>query len=48
MKGEPIKKDVIECPILALKYVGHPAVYPEYIIQEILNLVTDPNDIVLD
>jgi site-specific DNA-methyltransferase (adenine-specific) len=48
MKGEPLKKDVIECPILHLKFVGHPAVYPEYIIHELLNLLTERNDIVVD
>jgi site-specific DNA-methyltransferase (adenine-specific) len=48
MKGEPLKKDVIECPILNLRYVGHPAVYPEYIIQELLNLLTEKDDIVVD
>jgi site-specific DNA-methyltransferase (adenine-specific) len=48
MKGEPLKKDVIECPILNLKFVGHPAIYPEYIIHELLNLLTERNDIVVD
>lgn len=48
MSGNPIKKDVIECPILALKYLNHPAVYPEFLIQELINLVTKPGDIVLD
>jgi site-specific DNA-methyltransferase (adenine-specific) len=48
MKGETIKRDVVECPILNLRFVGHPAIYPEYIIEEILNLVTENNDIVLD
>lgn len=48
MSGDPIKKDVIECPILSLKYMEHPAIYPEYLIQELINLTTEPKDIVLD
>jgi site-specific DNA-methyltransferase (adenine-specific) len=48
MKGESIKRDVIECPVLSLKYVGHPAIYPEYIVQELLNLVSEPDDLVAD
>lgn len=35
-------------PILSLKYINHPAVYPEIIVQECLNLTTEPNDLVLD
>ncbi len=48
MYGEPIKRDVIECPILNLRYLHHPAIYPEYLVQEIINLTTDLGDIVLD
>ena len=48
MSGNPIKKDSIECPILSLKYLNHPAVYPEYIIQELMNLTTELDDVVLD
>jgi len=48
MYDRPIKKDVIEAPILSLKYINHPAVYPEIIVQECLNLTTELNDLVLD
>jgi site-specific DNA-methyltransferase (adenine-specific) len=48
MSGNAIKKDVIECPILSLKYMEHPAIYPEYLIQELINLTTNVGDVVLD
>jgi DNA modification methylase len=43
-----IKRDVIECPVIAVKSSNHPAVYPEFIVQELLNLTSQPNDVVLD
>ncbi len=48
MSGQPLKKDVIECPILSLKYLNHPAIYPEFLVEELLNLTTIEGDIVLD
>lgn len=48
MYDRPMKKDVIEAPILSLKFLNHPAIYPEIIVQECLNLTTESNDIVLD
>lgn len=48
MYDRPMKKDVIEAPILSLKFLNHPAIYPEIIVQECLNLTTELNDIVLD
>ena len=48
MYDRPMKRDVIEAPILSLKYLNHPAIYPEIIVQECLNLTTEKNDIVLD
>lgn len=48
MSGESLKKDSIEAPILSLKYQKHPAIYPEYIVTELLNLVSEPNDIIVD
>ena len=48
MYDRPMKKDVIEAPILSLKFINHPAVYPETIVQECLNLTTETNDVVLD
>jgi site-specific DNA-methyltransferase (adenine-specific) len=46
--GNTIKRDVIECPVETLKGCPHPAVYPEFIVQELIKLLTRPNDIVLD
>jgi DNA modification methylase len=46
--GKSIKKDIIESPVETIKGNIHPAVYPEYLIQEFLKLLTKENDIVLD
>ena len=46
--GNSIRKDVIESNVESIKGNIHPAVYPEYIIQEILKLLTKENDLVLD
>jgi site-specific DNA-methyltransferase (adenine-specific) len=46
--GNSIRKDVIESNVETIKGNIHPAVYPEFIIQEILKLLTKENDIVLD
>jgi len=46
--GKSIKRDVIECPVETIKGNIHPAVYPEYIVQEFLKLLTKEGDIVLD
>ncbi len=46
--GKSIKKDVIESPVETIKGNIHPAVYPEYVIQELLKLLTKEGDIVLD
>jgi len=46
--GNSIRKDVIESNVETIKGNIHPAVYPEFIIQELLKLLTKPNDIVLD
>jgi len=48
MHDRAIKRDVIECPIISIKSPKHPAVYPEYLVQELLNLTTEVGDIVLD
>lgn len=48
MYDRPIKRDVIEAPILSLKYLKHPSIYPEIIVQECLNLTTQRGDVVLD
>ncbi len=46
--GKSIKKDVIESPVETIKGNIHPAVYPEYVVQEFLKLLTQKGDIVLD
>ena len=46
--GKSIKKDVIESPVETIKGNIHPAVYPEYVIQEFFKLLTKEGDIVLD
>jgi site-specific DNA-methyltransferase (adenine-specific) len=46
--GNSIRKDVIESNVETIKGNIHPAVYPEFIIQELLKLLTKENDVVLD
>lgn len=48
IKGEPIKRDVIECAVETIKGSKHPAIYPLFIIKELINLLSRPGDIVLD
>jgi len=48
INGKSIKKDIIECPVETIKGNIHPAVYPEFVIQEFLKLLTKEGDIVLD
>ena len=46
--GKSIKKDIIESPVETIKWNIHPAIYPEYLIQEFLKLLTKEGDFVLD
>ncbi len=46
--GNSIKRDIIESPVETIKGNIHPAVYPEYVIQEFLKLLTEKENIVLD
>ncbi|GMO51652.1 MAG: hypothetical protein Ta2C_01510 [Candidatus Endomicrobiellum trichonymphae] len=46
--GNAIKKDLIESPVEATKENRHPAVYPLYIVQELIKLLSKENDLVLD
>ncbi len=46
--GNKLKKDIIESPVEITKDNSHPAVYPLYIIQELIKLLTDIGDVVLD
>lgn len=46
--GNRMKKDVIESPVEITKDNHHPAVYPSYIIQELIKLLSKEGDIILD
>lgn len=48
IKGEPLKRDVIECAVETIKGCKHPAIYPLFIIKELIKLLSRPNDIILD
>jgi len=48
INGKKLKKDLIESPVEITKDNKHPAVYPLYIIQELIKLLTKKGDIVLD
>lgn len=48
INGNKLKKDIIESPVEITKDNKHPAVYPLYIIQELIKLLTKEDDIVLD
>ncbi len=46
--GNRLKKDLIESPVEMTKDNAHPAVYPLYIVQELIKLLSRENDLVLD
>jgi len=46
--GNKLKRDIIESPVEITKGNNHPAVYPIYIIQELIKLLSKPKDIILD
>lgn len=46
--GNSIKRDIVESPVETIKGNIHPAVYPEYVVQEFLKLLTKKGDVVLD
>ena len=46
--GRDLKKDVIESPVETIKGIKHPAIYPEFIVGELIKLLCPPNGIVLD
>lgn len=48
INGNALKKDIIESAVESLKYIKHPAIFPEYIIYELLQLLTKEDDLVLD
>src|SRR3989337_200438 len=46
--GNSMRKDIIESTVETIKGNVHPAVYPEFVVQELIKLLTKENDIVLD
>ena len=48
IRGDKLKRDVIESPVETIKDNKHPAIYPVYIIQELIKLLSKPGAIVLD
>jgi site-specific DNA-methyltransferase (adenine-specific) len=48
IKGDALKRDVIETAVESLKGSKHPAIYPVSVVQEFLRLLTRKDDIVLD
>lgn len=48
IKGEPIKRDVIGSAVETIKGCKHPAIYPLYIIKELIKLLSIPGEIILD
>ncbi len=46
--GNRLKKDIIESPVEMTKDNYHPAVYPLYIIQELIKLLSKKDDLILD
>jgi site-specific DNA-methyltransferase (adenine-specific) len=46
--GNSIRRDIIESTVETIKGNIHPAVYPEFVIQELIKLLTKENDVVLD
>lgn len=48
ISGNSLKKDIIESPVEITKDNKHPAVYPIYIIQELIQLLSKKDDLILD
>lgn len=46
--GNNLKRDVIESPVETIKNNKHPAVFPLFVIQEIIKLLSSIGDVVLD
>ncbi len=46
--GKDLKKDVIESPVETIKGIKHPAIYPEFVVRELIKLLCPPKGIVLD
>ncbi len=48
LRGNALKRDVIETPVESIKRCKHPAIYPVKIVEGFLHLLTRPGDVVLD
>ena len=48
LRGNKLKRDVIQHPVESVKGIRHPAIYPVKIVEEFLHLLTRPGDVVLD
>ena len=48
ISGQPMKKDVIESPVESLPGNGHPAIFPVYVVRELVRLLCPPGGQVLD
>lgn len=46
--GNPLKRDIIECAVETIKGSSHPAIFPEYIIIELIKLLCPEDGLVLD
>ncbi len=46
--GRDLKKDVIESPVETIKGAKHPAIFPEFVVGELIKLLCPPKGIVLD
>ncbi|RLG21054.1 site-specific DNA-methyltransferase [Candidatus Micrarchaeota archaeon] len=46
--GKDLKRDVIESPVETIKGIKHPAIFPEFIIGELIKLLSPSKGIVLD
>ena len=48
LKGEKLKRDVIETPVETVRNSIHPAIYPVRVVREFVRLLTPPGAVVLD
>lgn len=48
IKGEPIKRDVIECSVETIKGRKHSAIYPKKLVLELIKMLSKKGDIILD
>jgi site-specific DNA-methyltransferase (adenine-specific) len=47
-RGNTHQLDWIECPVETLRGIGHPAVYPQRLIEQFIRRLTRPGELVLD